>query len=124
MSTNTFALFGRLIGLRAASERGVTGRLLLWWSLTPIAAALTYADWQEMIPATTMLLLVLYSVTAVCNGFALVLLSKTAQSSLQNNKAGVPYSLDQKPCPLAAQLMWLSIQMGAFTMSMVSNFLH
>jgi hypothetical protein len=93
------------------------------WSLTPLAAALTCLYWKQLVPATTLLLMLLYSCTALANGFALVLLNKTAQASLEPHASGAPHAVDSKPCPVAAQLIWLSIQTGAFSMSLVGSFL-
>jgi len=123
-STNTFAFFGRSAGLSTSGEQRVNGRVLWWWSLTPLAALLIYACWKDFIPANTTVLFVLYSLTALANGFALVLFNKTAQATLEPHGSGAPHAVNYKPCPIAAQLIWLSIQTGAFTMSLVGNFLH
>ena len=120
-STNTFAFFGRSAGLRTTAEEGVTIRLLWWWSLTPLAAGITFAYWRHVVSGTTVALLALYSLTALANGFALVLLNKTAQATLEPYASGDAHAVESKPCPIAAQLMWLSIQTGAFAMSVAGS---
>ena len=123
-STNTFAFFGRSAGLYKGAEQGITWKLLGWWSLSPLAAALTFSCWRAMLPATTTALLVLYSLAALANGFALVLFNRTAQATLEPYASGDPHAVESKPCPIAAQLIWLSIQTGAFAMSLVGSWLN
>ena len=65
----------------------------------------------------------LYSATALVNGFTLVLLNKSSQAGLASVRTG-RHGYEWNPCPIAAQLVWFSIQLGAFVPALLSNLIH
>jgi hypothetical protein len=79
--------------------------------------------WQLLLPTANAYPLLLYSVTAFVNGFTLVLLNKSAQAGLPSARTG-RHDIVWNPCPIAAQLVWFSIQTGAFVPALLSNLIH
>lgn len=122
MCANTFAFFGRSIGLRATPSHGIDLRVLGWWSLTPLAAIVTFGYWKAWVPPSHAFPLVLYAVSALVNGFTLVLLNKSSQAGLLSARTG-RHSVTWNPCPIAAQLVWFSIQLGAFCPAFLANWI-
>jgi len=122
MCANTFAFFGRSIGLKASASQGIDTRVLVWWSLTPLAVVLALLYWRSCLPLHPGFPITLYSLTALINGFTLVLLSKSSQAGLTSARTG-RHSYDWNPCPIAAQLVWFSLQTGAFVPALAGNWL-
>mmetsp|Transcript_27620 Transcript_27620/g.70367 ORF Transcript_27620/g.70367 Transcript_27620/m.70367 type:complete len:265 (-) Transcript_27620:352-1146(-) len=122
MASNTFAFFGRTVGLRAVPSLGIDARVLFWWCLSPTAALVGLLYWSHRLPLSHATPLVLYAATALVNGFTLVLLNKSSQAGLLSARTG-RHHIDWNPCPIAAQLVWFSVQIGAFVPAFLVNFL-
>ena len=125
LCANTFAFFGRSLGLKAEPSIGIDGRVLWWWALTPLAAACTVSYWLLLLPPPSNVYpLLLYSLAAGINGFTLVLLNRSSQAGLPSKvHASGRHDAAWNPCPIAAQLVWFALQTGAFVPALLSNLL-
>lgn len=122
MCANAFSFFGRASGLHATASVGVDCKVLTWCLITPAASILTVMYWRALLPQAHIYPIILYSATALVNGFTLVLLNKSAQAGLPSVRTGA-HGYTWNPCPIAAQLVWFALQLGAFLPAAISNFL-